>query len=192
MARSKTTSSKIQRENSKRFKNEEKAKRLKEKKLEAPMRETVLSIEFGKGEVTGIDKLRDGLEDYFIVECESPKSTNYYPVKGNCNFRKVSSRELLEESLTILGEAIPAKSFESRKDRINYFKDAFKIQSIKEIAKMLSEISSQDALGTTETKIMDNFKETFALEISLVFGITTVEARVWIENGLSGENRSAC
>lgn len=139
---------------------------------------TVLSTDFGQGEVVGIREKFDGVEDYYVVECGNTRMKNYIPVKNVKNFRYLSTRSEVEAAIHLLDDkAQPEKDFPSKKERLIYFKEAFKVHEINSIVKAVNELHSIDDLGTTEVKLLDKLIDTLVLEVSLVFKIDQAEAR---------------
>ncbi len=147
---------------------------------------TVLSTDFGRGEITGIREKFDGKEDYYIVECGGAKLKNYIPVKNVKSFRHLSTKEEIESAMNGFTEQGQDElDFPSKKDRLNYFKEAFKRHEMSSIVRVVGELSRFDDLGTIESKLLDKLIDTLVIEISLVFGINEVEAKQILKQRLS-------
>lgn len=175
----KVTKREIERE-----KKRKKELKMKIKKQRADEKKTVLSIDFGKGRVTGIFKLYDGVDDYIGVEFISNQVTNYYPVKDCNEFRYLSSQIDLELALDSLKVKSSLKKFKEKKDRTDYFKAEFTSLNILSIARTIADLSRVTDHGALEKKMLQKNLESFALEVSLVLKTSLDEAMKMISNNI--------
>ncbi len=202
MARSRPTSNKKQREQSKRRKKQEKLERKIIKKTEkynnpsnseienndGPIGKLVLSLSFGIGMISAVEKLREDDTDFFVVECGDEKVKNYFPVGDNKSFRFVSSKEDFEVILNVLREQKCIESFGTKKERLGYFKGCLQEQDAFSIAKNIVELNSLSDLGTVETKMLERLTDSLILEASIVLGIEKSESKDFIMNHISSRS----
>lgn len=179
MSRSSATFAKRERERSKTLKKQAKTLKRKDKPLneevesnieETLVGKTIFSISSGTGKITGISQLEDGIEDYLVVQYEKNSGTDYIRVNGNHNFRVMSSEKGFDLALEMLGDPGVSVKFDSKKDRVHFYKELLKNQDVATIVKIVKELSSFDDLGTVEKKILDQCLSSVALEYSVQIG----------------------
>lgn len=149
---------------------------------------TVLSSKFGVGIVTGIDDLGMGDKQFLVIETDQRKVKNFIPIDDTDHYRLLESKAKLKKIVEGLDQKFEGHEFESRQERINYFKDASRIQDVSKIRDLLIHLSDLDDKGTLEEQIFEKLLETLATECSIVLEIDKKQARESIESQLSSKN----
>lgn len=129
--------------------------------------------------------MKDG--DFLVVEHDGRNAKSYLPVEGKQNFRLLCSEREIELVVDRLKLAPAARIFESRKDRLNYFKTRAKIQKMDVISELIVELNSLEDRGKVEEQIYANLIESLALEYSIVIGTTMEKSKDIIINNIRGE-----
>lgn len=145
---------------------------------------TVLSSKFGIGIVTGVDDLGLGDKQFLVIETDQRKVKNFIPIEDTDHYRLLESKDKLQKTIKDLSKKIKDVEFESRQERINYFKDASRIQDVTKIKELLIHLHNLDDKGTLEDQIYDKLLETLALECSIVMEMDKEKARESIEDQL--------
>ena len=150
-----------------------------------PVGKLVLSPDFGAGIIIAVEELDSSSHQmFFVVEHESEKAKSYLPVDGKGNYRFLSAPTDLENLLAGLYHKDLKQQFESKKDRINYFRKKSKIHNASEIVDLISELSSLSDRGTIENQIYSKFIDSLALEYSIVIGKSIDDSKAIILNQL--------
>lgn len=147
----------------------------------------VLSTNFGVGKVVGLDTVGGG--EYLVVESVDNNVKNFLPVAGEDNFRLLMEENDLNQKLDTIGEKTSPLEFESKKDRINYFKNSSKTQKIDVIIELINQLILVDDRGTLENQILDKLAETVALEHSITKNLDLEKSKEYINDLIQGENR---
>ena len=140
----------------------------------------VLSIDFGIGIVTAIEKLQEDGIDFYVIEYGKNKSKNYFPVDGNNKVRSVSSKTEFEEALQTLSFSRCVMKFESKKERQIYFNREIEQNELKLIINRLAELISMSDLTPKEQKIVDLLIGTLELEASIILKISKEKSNKFI------------
>jgi RNA polymerase-interacting CarD/CdnL/TRCF family regulator len=127
----------------------------------------VISVDFGLGTITSIQKLDDILDDFFVIECMQSSLKNFISTRDKTGFRYVSSKDDLNNSFELLRNEY-CLYFTSKKDRINFFKSSLSCESLDELIQIITEMSKLDDLSLTEKKIFSKILDSILLEISYV------------------------
>lgn len=143
--------------------------------------ETVFSIEFGIGLIVEIGKIQAGGDDFLIVESGEDKARSYFPIAGKQKFRFVSEKNDFEMAVEVLKSKKKSMNFDSKKERINFFKESAKKYELVEIVSLLSQMNLTEDLGPMEKKLMDKFIETISEEVSILENKTVEDSREYIE-----------
>ena len=138
---------------------------------------TVLSSKFGIGIVTGVDDLGLGDKQFLVIETEQRKVKNFIPIEDTDHYRLLETKAKLQKVIKELSKKSDGVEFESRQERINYFKDASRIQDVTKIKDLLIHLYHLDDKGTLEDSIYDKLLETLALECSIVMEMDKEKAR---------------
>lgn len=145
---------------------------------------TVLSSKFGIGVITGVDDLGMGDKQFLVIETDQRKVKNFIPVGDTDHYRLLETKKKLEKMIKALSSKFEDVVFDSRQDRINYFKTQSRIQNVSKIKDLLIHLHNLDDKGTLEEQIYEKLLETLALECSIVMEMDKEEARTSIEEQL--------
>ena len=130
----------------------------------------VISLDGGLGQVTGFDDLGMEDENFLVIEYGKDRTKSYINVEGRKNFRELLSQDqfisLLDKVLQ--KEYAEAIEFESKQERINYFKSESKKEDVELLLKLLSHLHGFDDLGAVEVQIFDRVVSSLALELSII------------------------
>ncbi|MDA8793101.1 hypothetical protein N9N67_07640 [Bacteriovoracaceae bacterium] len=148
----------------------------------------VLSTNFGVGKVVGLDTL-GGKGEYLVVESMDHNVKNFLPVAGENNFRLLLEEDDLIKRLDAIGEDTSALEFESKKDRINYFKNTSKTQKFDVIIELINQLILVEDRGALENQILDKLSDTIALEHSITKKLDLEQSKKFINDLIQGDNR---
>lgn len=153
--------------------------------LEKQIGRLILSSAFGVGKIVSIDKMGQN-RDFFVIECIGNNVTTFVPVNDNLSYRFVSSESEIEQYLNQLTEDITPLEFESKKERINFFKDQSKIQDTERMSFLINQLSSLSDRGSTEDNVMNKLIDSFSLEYSLITNKTQEECKDLVLDRIKG------
>lgn len=128
----------------------------------------VISSSFGIGRVVSIDEKGYGDQPFMIIESQNHKASHMVPLHDKKKYRTVSSAEAFDKMLKRLGKDDGEKSFESKKERIDYFKKNSRIQTLKSVSTLLVELNAIKDRGTTEAMIYQKLIDNLAMECSII------------------------
>ena len=144
----------------------------------------VISASFGEGVISEITEMNN--EPFYIVLNQSNNMRHYVPINDSSAYRYISDEKdfisILESSLV---EATYKIDFESKKDRINYYKDQSKIQNLKSICQNIKTLHLTEDRGSLEEQIYQRLIENLALEYKLIKDIKAQEANEFIDSIIS-------
>lgn len=143
----------------------------------------LISPNFGIGKVVAIEMLEQFSDPFYVIESLENNVKTMIPTKGNQLFRRISTPDRLQEDLTVIDEYDPALSFDSKKDRITYFKKEVELSSLPDMLKAICELDSLSDRGSVEDKILNDLKNSVSIEISYVLKIDLDEGKTKL-NGL--------
>lgn len=109
----------------------------------------------------------------------------FVAVNNSDNLRDVCDKGTLESLLGSMHGNVVDKEFESKKDRINFYKDEAKTNDVNKQYRVLKELYALADRGKSEDSALAKQIETLSLEIKYVFGISTEEAEVKIKDALA-------
>ena len=147
--------------------------------------ELILSSNFGHGTIIGIEQMGQG-RDFFVVDCSGNNVKTFVPVDDHDSYRFLSDQKGLETALGTLAETPGEIEFESKKERINYFKDQSKVQDTNSIATLISQMGHIDDRGSTEDQVMNKLVESLALEYSLIVNKSPEECKKLVLDKIKG------
>lgn len=185
MARARPTSTKRQREFDKKRKKQEKLEKKRNKEFDKEKNildlsiykknigKQVISLDFGAGVISSIETLdSNSKEKFYVVECGSKKLKNFFPVKGNKSLRFITpERELLKIFNSLKEIDGFCKIFESKKERLEYFKSSLQLHDLELLAKRIIELSNVEDLSPIEKKILDKLIKSLELEVFMVLNL---------------------
>ena len=141
----------------------------------------VISASFGEGIIAEITEMSG--EAFYIVLNQSNNMRHYVPINDSNAYRYISSED---EFINVLETALIQKSyqldFESKKDRINYYKEQSKIQKLESICQNIKTLHLTEDRGSLEEQIYQRLIENLALEYMLIKEIKVNEANEFIES----------
>ncbi len=143
----------------------------------------VISVDFGLGTITSIQKLDDILDDFFVVECMQSNLKNFIPTRDKAGFRYVSTKDDLNNSLESLSNEY-CLYFTTKKDRINFFKTSLSCENFDDLIQIISEMSRLDDLSQVEKKIFSKILDSILLEISYVMEYGVEDSKHFLESHL--------
>lgn len=145
----------------------------------------VISSRFGIGQITGVETLGPGDQQFISVSVIATNAKILVPQKDLKAMRKLSTPQELTEALKRLSTPQEVPLFASKKDRVLYFKAATNNQSLNDRVNLIGHLWNLEDKGKVEISIFTNMKEILVKEIQEVFGITHQEAEQWIDDAQS-------
>ena len=142
----------------------------------------ILSPKFGIGIIESIEQM--GGRDFFVAFSQELNIKNFVPVDDQTEYRFLSSKKDLEQCLKNLSPSHAPIEFESKQERINYFKTETTIQNLEKITFLLCELAAIDDRGTVEEASLAKLIETLSIELSIVLEISRAEATKQIKENL--------
>ena len=127
----------------------------------------VISASFGEGIIAEITEMSG--EPFYIVLNQSNNMKHYVPINDSNAYRYISSEEkflITIDKYLINGEY--NLEFDSKKDRINYYKDESKIQTLSSICQNIKTLHQTEDRGSLEEQIYQRLIENLALEYGLI------------------------
>jgi len=143
----------------------------------------VLSSSFGAGKIVEITKM-SGDRHFLVIESIGNNVKNFVPMEDNLTYRYISSKDDLESLLGKLSKKVSSEEFDSKKDRVNYFKQEAKVQDLESVAQLLKELHGLEDRNTAEEQIFNKLIDSLALEYSLVMGQNVDSAREVVVSSL--------
>ena len=128
----------------------------------------VISSSFGIGRVVSIDEEGYGDQPFMIIESQKHKASHMVPLKDKKKYRTVASASVFKKMLNRLGTDSGEKDFESKKERIDYFKKNSRIQELNSVANLLVELNAIKDRGATEIQIYQKLIDNLAMECSII------------------------
>jgi len=147
----------------------------------------VISSSFGAGRVIKVDELGFDNRPFLVVESQDQKAKYFIPVEDKNSYRFISTQKAIDSVLISLSNDSNLGLFDSKKDRINYFKTNSQIQDVELIAKLLSELNDINDRGAVENQIFLKLVDTLALEYSIVTQIPLDESKQKVTKALEGK-----
>ena len=145
---------------------------------------TVISASFGEGVIAEITKMNE--EHFFIVQNQDNNMRHYVPINDSNAYRYITNEsdfiDILEKDLIHKREV---KEFDSKKDRINFFKEQSKNQKLSNICQNISLLHWIEDKGTLEEQIYQRLIENLSLEYSLIKSIDRKQAETFILDKMS-------
>lgn len=154
-------------------------------KLENQIGKLILSSSFGVGKIVSIDKMGQQ-RDFFVIECIGNNVKTFVPVHDENSYRFVSSKSQIESYLDIIEKDVTPIEFESKKERINYFKDQSKIQDTEKMSLLINQLSNLSDRGSTEDSVMTKLIDSFSLEYSLIIEKSQEECKELVLDRIKG------
>jgi hypothetical protein len=132
-----------------------------------------------------------GKNDFFVIESLEYQVKNFQPANKNSNsYRFLEEKDLFTSRLTDISDRVDLsflESFESKKDRINYFKTQSKKQDLNNIVTLIQLLRSIEDIGGVEASILQKLMDNIALEYSILFECEIEEAKNAITSIIQGD-----
>lgn len=144
----------------------------------------VLSSNFGLGKIVSFEKIGDADQEFAVIESLEKKVKLMAPINDNLNFRKLSNADELLEKLKELKAVNGQKDFESKKDRITYFKSRNTMQDLESILETIAQLRDVEDRGTVENKIYENLVNNIKLEVATVLDIENEKAAEIVDSSI--------
>ena len=125
--------------------------------------------------------------NFYQVEFDQSKSSNYYSVNNPVNYRFVDSKEKLEAAIAIFQQEQSINEFKSSRAKIEFYQKVLKTNDVIELARHLSALNSGEEVHPGLNKLFNSSLKSFVLEIEFVFQCKNIEA--WRMLGLNKNNK---
>lgn len=146
----------------------------------------VINSENGIGEIVEVTKM-SGDEEFFRVMFKKSEAVNYFSTKVQKNYRMISSKDTIEEAIGVFNESHHEPDFKSVQESIVFYKKELKSSNIKELARILSLLNTQEEVHTGLKTLFEKTLKSFVREIDFVLDIKNIEA--WSLLGLKKNNK---
>lgn len=141
----------------------------------------VISVDAGLGRVIGFDDLGMGDNEFLVIEYGKDRAKSYFNTSAKQNFREITAIDEFKALINEIQAEDVQRTFESKQERINYFKGQAKTADIRSLFNLLKLLNLQDDLGTVEVQIQNRILDSVALEYSVINSVPVDEARTEIE-----------
>lgn len=145
----------------------------------------VVSINFGVGVITEIKDMSGA--EFYIIESTEGRSTTMIPTVKEDAFRPLSSENELSETLDRIAKDSKLLEFDSKKDRINYFKSNIQKQDIETFVENIQQLLQISDKGAAESKYLDMLLENLSIEVGAVFNEDINQAKERVNSRLAGK-----
>ena len=145
----------------------------------------VLSSSFGVGQVVSIEDLGMGDRLFLVIESEGQNVKNFVAVDDTHSYRLISDKQTIETIFDEFSKDMELQSFNSKKDRIDYFKQQSKIQDIKLMGELLFHLNSLEDRSSAEQSLFNKLKDSMSLEYSIVMSKDIEESKVYLDDALA-------
>ncbi len=142
----------------------------------------IISNTMGIGRILSVEVMGNHDNKFFVIEAVKDKSKLMVPIASEGQIRKLATAEELENGLEYLKSGpLPEHDFDSRKDRIHYFKDKQKDVHMQDSLDLLLQVFQAKDKNKIENSIFENLVQTYSTEMSFVMDISQDEAKQKIE-----------
>ena len=144
----------------------------------------VISSNFGIGKIENVERVGDGSQLFLVVESIDHKLRNFIPIEDKTAYRFLADKNELDKTIENLKGDGPNKDFNSKKERINYFKDMCSMQDLDTISKLIKHLNNLSDRGSSEDQILNRLVENLALEHSVVNNVEIETSREFLSEVL--------
>ncbi|MDD0853505.1 CarD family transcriptional regulator [Halobacteriovorax sp. GB3] len=148
--------------------------------------DTVVSSKFGIGIIVEFEYIEGFGGECLSIQVHNKNAKVLIPNRESHKLRKVATPNELHDSIKRLSSNITVRDFESKKDRINFFKEHSEDQSLNESIDMIKELNTLDDRGSAESKILQTLIDSLANEMVFVLESEFDHAKETILNALGG------
>ncbi len=145
----------------------------------------VVSINFGVGVITEIKDMSGS--EFYIIESTQGRSTTMIPTVKKDAFRLLSSPKEIEQTLDKISQESELLEFDSKKDRINFFKSNIQKQDTETFVENIQQLLQISDKGSAESKYLEMLLENLSIEIGAVFNEDINQAKERINSCLDGK-----
>jgi RNA polymerase-interacting CarD/CdnL/TRCF family regulator len=149
-----------------------------------PIGRKILSIDLGIGVISGIEKLQEGGDDYYVVEYGNKNAKTYFPMSENKKIRFISSENDFLKSVKKLKSEKIVKEFKSKKERQSYFNSIHGDSNLTQIISRILEINSLDDMVLHEKDKLAKLVGIIQAEASAIYDISESEGVTFISDYL--------
>jgi RNA polymerase-interacting CarD/CdnL/TRCF family regulator len=139
--------------------------------------EKILSIDFGIGTISAIEKLQEDGDDFYVIGYGKENVKNYSPIKGNKKTRFPSAENDFLANIKKLKAKTEPLKFKSKKERQSYFNVALQMCEVDKIVSKILEIDSITDLIVVEKDKLNKLVKTLELEASLIYNLTAPKSQ---------------
>ncbi len=141
----------------------------------------VFSLSSGVGRITSISKINESSDDYYVVNFETSTAVDYIRIDSAHSFRVISSDEEFEKALNELESGTILKKFDSKKDRVHYFKSLEQQYDLDSLIELIKQMSGHDDLGSIEKKVLQRGIDSLIEEFKVHKKLSDDQSREKIE-----------
>ena len=150
-----------------------------------PIGKEILSIVFGVGIISGVEKIQEDGDDYFVVEFGDQKTKNYLPIKENKKSRFLNTEEDFLKNLNELKTKSTSKKFQNKKERQSYFSSALADSNLSQMVNKILEIQSIKDLVPNEKEKLNKLLTTLEAEASAIYKMNSDDSKKFISEFLN-------
>ena len=143
-------------------------------KIEEKELNTVYSLEFGKGEVIGVYKLYDGIEDHIGIKFKDHPRLKYFSVRSANKFRLSSSLTVLNQALVDLGRKIHSEDFNFDLRNYSHYVESLDILFV---INSIAHLISQERLSEESKRMLTLCIDSLVLEVSHAYNTSERKAK---------------
>ena len=146
----------------------------------------VISPNFGIGIVVSTEFIESVGGDVYIVERKQDQSRLMIPKTLSNQIRRTVTPEQMKEALDSISKLeFAEREFDSRKDRVEYFKKQQKCIRINELCMAIVEMFEIPSKGKVESQIYEQMLEIFLSEVVEVTAMDYEQAKEKVESSLN-------
>ena len=154
---------------------------------ESPIGKKILSILFGVGTISAIEKLQDDGEEFYVIEYGEKNVKNFSPMDEKKKIRFVAPEDVFLQNLKKIKDSKIDKEFPSKKDRITYFNVVLRDSGLEQIITKVIEVSSIKDLAVNEKEKLKKLLKSLEQEASIIYGLTSPKSKDFVAKFLTAE-----
>ncbi|MBG60595.1 MAG: hypothetical protein CME67_01635 [Halobacteriovoraceae bacterium] len=148
--------------------------------------DSVYSPKFGLGKVLTVDFMEGADTHFYVIESFVNHTKLMVPVEASKKqLRWVATKEEVSKMLGVFSRPVEEQVFESKKDRVKFFKTQQKNVVLKERVAALAQLHSIKDKGKVEKEIFQKMLEDISNEFSHVLKLSETEVNSTIVQNLS-------
>jgi RNA polymerase-interacting CarD/CdnL/TRCF family regulator len=150
------------------------------KESESPIGKQILSITFGVGTISAIERLQEDGEEFYVIEYGEKNVKNFSPMDEKKKIRFVAPEDVFLQNLKKLKDTKIDKTFPSRKDRVTYFNTVLRDSALDQIITKILEVNSISDLVVNEKDKLKKLLKSLEQEASIIYGLTSPKSKDFI------------